>query len=461
MKRCNWYLPLLLLSVMALPLGAQTTRNVLLEQFTGTWCQWCPDGADTIKAILARIPTARALAYHNQDAMATIAGDEVTDSSAVPGFPAASIDRIVWGINGNYYYAVSTRAWWGGLASTRAPATSPLSIGMSGFYDTTTAILSVTISIDVLAAMTGSYALHFVVSEDSVNYPQKRIVGSTVVTLNPYWHMNAVRDVTLGQPGEMLTTNGFTQGQKLTRSVAVQFLQDWDYRHCKMTAFVDRVWPISYGHREVQQMRQERIWNNASMITFVPVQLEAFTASRTAGAVRLAWRAAEENNNRGWSIERAADDGGWATLAFVDGRGTAHSASSYGYLDESVVSGRTYTYRLRQIDFDGTESVSSTATVFYFDMPVATRLHQNYPNPFNPSTEITAELAESGRVLVVVYDAMGRKVATVANGDFAAGVHRFTWNGADDQKRLLPAGLYLCTMTTGTHTETRQMILAK
>jgi hypothetical protein len=336
-----------------------------------------------------------------------------------------------------------------------------MAIRMSGFFDTTTAQLWMTIEVEALTAMTGTYTLNFITSEDSLDYQQTKYVGSNTLHISPYWHFDVVRDMSYGPTGLTLTTSGLTQGQKITKTVGVQFETYWKIRHMKITAFVDRLYSFAYGHREVQQVNQMDVWNNPSFITFVPVELEAFNATRLAGGVELAWRASNERSNRGWSIERASDDNAWSTISFVNGRGDAQGAQQYQYMDRTVISGNRYHYRLRQIDFDGRETVSPVATVNYFDMPTTTRLHQNYPNPFNPSTELTAELAEPGRVLIAVYDAMGRKVATLANGDFAAGLHRFTWNGTNDRKQAMPAGLYLCTMSTGSRTETREMILAK
>ena len=460
MKRCTCFLPILLFIVFVLPIRAQTARNVLIEEFTGTWCGYCPYGADSLRAIQQRMPNVKVLSYHNADQMSTPAGDEMTDSLAVGGFPTAAVDRVVWQVGTSYAIALS-RDIWGAAAAVRSPIMSPMSISMSGFYDTTTAQLWMTIQMNVLQAMTGSYTLNFVTSEDSLDYTQTKYVGSNTLHISPFWHFDVVRDMSYGPQGLTLTTNGFSQGQKITKTVGVQFSNFWNVKHMKITAFVDRLWPITYGHRDMVQANQMTVWNNPSFITFVPVELEAFNAERVSGAVHLAWRASHETSNRGWSIERASDDAGWSAIAFVDGRGDAQAAQRYEFLDKSVVSGQTYHYRLRQMDFDGKETLSPVSTVSYFDMPVATRLHQNYPNPFNPSTELTAELAESGRVLIAVYDAMGRKVATLANGDFAAGLHRFTWNGSDDQKHPMPAGLYLCTMTTGSRTETREMILTK
>ncbi len=74
--------------------------------------------------------------------------------------------------------------------------------------------------------------------------------------------------------------------------------------------------------------------------------------------------------------------------------------------------------------------------------PSAYQLHNAYPNPFNPSTQIKFELPEDGYVSLNVFDVLGRKVAELTNGNYAAGYHSATWNAAD-----VASGVYLVRLT--------------
>jgi hypothetical protein len=64
------------------------------------------------------------------------------------------------------------------------------------------------------------------------------------------------------------------------------------------------------------------------------------------------------------------------------------------------------------------------------------------PNPFSGTTEIPFALPEKARASLRVYDAAGRLVRTLADGDRPAGVHRVSWDGRDARGRALPAGIY-------------------
>ena len=43
---------------------AQIQRNPVLEECTGTWCQWCPCGHDIMEEIKAAMPNAIMIGYH-------------------------------------------------------------------------------------------------------------------------------------------------------------------------------------------------------------------------------------------------------------------------------------------------------------------------------------------------------------------------------------------------------------
>jgi hypothetical protein len=68
------------------------------------------------------------------------------------------------------------------------------------------------------------------------------------------------------------------------------------------------------------------------------------------------------------------------------------------------------------------------------------------PNPFNPRTCIAFTLPAAERVRVTVHDAAGRRVATLVNGERAAGRHELVWNGENERGATLPAGVYIIRM---------------
>lgn len=73
--------------------------------------------------------------------------------------------------------------------------------------------------------------------------------------------------------------------------------------------------------------------------------------------------------------------------------------------------------------------------------PESNVLEQNFPNPFNPSTSIGFLLANPAGIELSVFDLIGRKVTTLAEGSYPAGAHRVTFDA-----RGMPSGTYLCRL---------------
>jgi hypothetical protein len=173
----------------------------------------------------------------------------------------------------------------------------------------------------------------------------------------------------------------------------------------------------------------------------VPVELVSFTANVTEGFVELSWITSTETNNRGFEIERASSStmpsqGDWETVGFVPGFGTTTEIQTYSYSDRTVTSGK-FSYRLKQIDFDGTYKYSNVVEV---DVPLLNEftLEQNYPNPFNPGTKIKFRLAVDSKVSLKVFDVLGQEVAALVNENLVGGVHTIDFDASS-----LNSGVYL------------------
>jgi hypothetical protein len=90
-------------------------------------------------------------------------------------------------------------------------------------------------------------------------------------------------------------------------------------------------------------------------------------------------------------------------------------------------------------------------------VPAAYALAQNFPNPFNPSTVISYGMPADGRVSIMVYDILGKQVATLIDGLQTAGTHAVTWNATDKA-----SGVYFVRMRANDAViATRKMILLK
>ncbi len=81
-------------------------------------------------------------------------------------------------------------------------------------------------------------------------------------------------------------------------------------------------------------------------------------------------------------------------------------------------------------------------------LPATTRLLAPMPNPSSSSSVLAFSLAKPGRVDLAVYSVDGRRVRTVLAESREAGFHNVSWDGAADDGRRVPAGVYFVRMTT-------------
>jgi len=159
----------------------------------------------------------------------------------------------------------------------------------------------------------------------------------------------------------------------------------------------------------------------------VPVELTAFNAAVIKSGVKLSWSTATETNNSGFQVERKYVNSAWETLAFVEGKGTTSGKTSYSYTDNTASSGK-YSYRLKQVDFDGTYKYSGMVEV-NTAVPSKFEVFQNYPNPFNPVTNIKFNIPVDANVKISLINMLGEEIV-LANGDFSAGTNEIVFNGA-------------------------------
>jgi hypothetical protein len=90
------------------------------------------------------------------------------------------------------------------------------------------------------------------------------------------------------------------------------------------------------------------------------------------------------------------------------------------------------------------------------DLPESFELRQNYPNPFNPYTTITYTVPRAQEVTILVYDVLGREVASLVNGRKSAGEHRVTFDASG-----LSSGVYVYRMQTERFAQSKKLMILK
>lgn len=89
-------------------------------------------------------------------------------------------------------------------------------------------------------------------------------------------------------------------------------------------------------------------------------------------------------------------------------------------------------------------------------IPKKFQLYQNFPNPFNPSTTIQFALPKKAKVLMTLYDILGREVTTLINEEREAGIHQVIF-----QANELSSGIYFYRIQADQFHQTKKLILMK
>jgi hypothetical protein len=196
------------------------------------------------------------------------------------------------------------------------------------------------------------------------------------------------------------------------------------------------------------------VYSNGSVQPPLPVELARFTATTVGEAVTLRWSTTSEENNAGFDVERSTDGETFTTIGFEPGVGTTEEAQSYRFVDREAPFATTLFYRLRQVDTDGTFEYSPVVEVEV--TPSAVALLPVAPNPVSASARLRYELPEATAVRLQVFDLLGRRVATLADGEKPAGRHEVSWRSAG-----LASGTYFVRLQAGSTAQTQMLRLVR
>ena len=176
----------------------------------------------------------------------------------------------------------------------------------------------------------------------------------------------------------------------------------------------------------------------------------------------LTWNANREKDLDRYVIYRGTD------ASFVPGPGNlVASTPDTLFLDGNWRWDGGYYYKVVAADIHGNESPWSllapegVTDVDSPKAPAATYLAQNFPNPFNPSTRIGFGLKAPADVSLRIYDAAGRVVRVLVEGNRPAGTYAELWDGKDNGGRAVASGIYFYRLDAGMFTQTRKMVLLK
>ena len=191
---------------------AQTQRNPVLEEVTGTWCQWCPCGHTIMAQIKAAMPNAILIGYHGpangSDPFSFFSGNTIMSSLGFSAYPTGIVDRVS---------GVQSRSAWAGLMNTRNSVPATVAIDVDRSYNEQTREFSATIDFTALTNLSGQYKFNVILLEDGIVWNQ---TGNSSCPGDPnYVHKHVVRDMMNGALGVEIINGTWNQNDVITKNV--------------------------------------------------------------------------------------------------------------------------------------------------------------------------------------------------------------------------------------------------
>lgn len=144
--------------------GVSGTKTTLLEEFTGAWCGFCPDGALIMEDMIATYPgQVVGVSIHNGDGMTF--SDGIQTGFDVTAFPSGMVNRTL--VSGESKEPFS-RSLWDDEIANQVGGYTPVDVTVASTYNTTNRELDITVTADFVDYALGNMRFVAMLVEDSV-----------------------------------------------------------------------------------------------------------------------------------------------------------------------------------------------------------------------------------------------------------------------------------------------------
>ena len=269
-------------------LGRSGEKRVLVEEFTGAWCGWCPDGGLQMAAIEAQLEKAVLVAIHagGTDSMIVPEG-AVIAAAFKPSYPQAMVDRTQFPGLATVPFSRSNNAWLNrAMQQLQTPTPVSLRVNTSFAPGSRTLGVDVTVAFDDFL-MPGDHRLHVVVVEDRVTgsgrgYDQSNYYsGNTSYPNHPYFgetnpmkdfvHRHVARIYPTGDWGEAIP-EGIPAGSEHSRSFTLSLPGHVREQEVTVVAFVSNH-NADLSRREVLNVNSAQLFPHTGAETVAPAEL--------------------------------------------------------------------------------------------------------------------------------------------------------------------------------------------
>lgn len=240
-------------------------KNVVLEEFTGYKCQYCPDGHARAQAISDNNPNRVVLVNIHQGTYAvptvpdpdyrTSFGDPLAAQSGIGGYPCANVNRHYFSSYSDIGGTSMNRGYWAAAASIILGQTSPVNVGISSSFDSVSRLLTVTAELFYTANSSQSTNyLNIALLENNI-ISKQNVLGSWNYT---YQHNHMLRHLLTGTFGDTINTT--TAGTYVQRIYTYTVPAGYNIENCDVAAY------ISETHQEIYTGNQVKADGGTTLV---------------------------------------------------------------------------------------------------------------------------------------------------------------------------------------------------
>ena len=222
-----------------------TTKKVLMEEFTGVRCVNCPQAQAEIKNLQTEGIFGEDLivvSYHagffsepysdSQKDFRTAAGTEILNFLETPiGYPSGVVNRKQF--EGERSLQLIQFATWGGFVGQALVEEAQVAIDLSTTYNETNRMLEIAVGTISLESISEPLNLTVLISEDDIQDVQLTPDGIR----NDYAQTHTFRTMVTNVFGDALSTN-LNSGERVDKNYTFTLPSDWVAENCSVVVFV-------------------------------------------------------------------------------------------------------------------------------------------------------------------------------------------------------------------------------
>ncbi len=180
-------------------------------------------------------------------------------------------------------------------------------------------------------------------------------------------------------------------------------------------------------------------------ITMLPVHFLSMDAAlKNKNAAIINWTVATPTTNAArFEVEFSSNGTAWSTLGIVPITDARHG--TFQYTHDGILPGNLF-YRIKQIDLDGAYIYSKIALL---NNNAGDKNYTVFPNPANSYLQISAPYNTTGKTVIELYDAVGKKLFSKT----------ITTSSTEINTSALPYGSYLLKLIHNDEIQTKKVLI--